>query len=672
MSTSPVVCLVSMPYFGIERPSIALGILKACLERSGISSTALYANIWFAADIGLRDYESILRGPNEMMLAEWTFAESAFPEKVENSYLAHVTDMARRQSGDAVAQRQADAMRAVRAQAGRFVDRMADHVLSLGPQIVGCSSVFQQNTASLALLRRIRALDPAVVTLMGGANCEGTMGKAIVDSFPWVDYVVSGEAEDVIVELCLAALEHGSDIPAALLPYGTMTRGVRPDRDDGARVPRAIFHHLDDAPTPDYDDYFAALGASKLDRWVRPGLLVETSRGCWWGQKHHCTFCGLNGHGMTFRSKSPERVLREFDVLTSRYGLRKLEVVDNILDMSHIRTVLAPVAQAQPGYELMYETKANLSYDQLAILAAAGVRWIQPGIESLHDRVLKLMDKGTTACINIGLLKAARTLGIRVIWNMLHDFPGEEDAWYAEMAGWLPLVTHLQPPTGMTPIRFDRFSPYHERQEMFGVHLEHNRAYDYVYPLAPERLDDLAYFFQDGRTEARRMLSPLLPRPGVAAVERCVGEWCRLWQAVRFPSVPDPSEPPVLQRVDEGRDRMRVLDTRPCAVEHEVALEGLAASVYSACDRPQSLRSLTEALETSNRLKGRRDDLTRVVDDLIARKLMVLMNGRLLALATVGRPPALPRVQEFPGGFIDVAAYDVECGAGATPITASA
>jgi radical SAM superfamily enzyme YgiQ (UPF0313 family) len=148
---------------------------------------------------------------------------------------------------------------------------------------------------------------------------------------------------------------------------------------------------------------------------VRPGLLVETSRGCWWGQKHHCTFCGLNGHGMTFRSKSSERVVQEFEAVTSRYGLRRLEVVDNILDMSHIRTALTSVARAQPGYELMYETKANLSYDQLRILAAAGVHWIQPGIESLHDRVLKLMDKGITACINISLLKAARTLGIRVM-----------------------------------------------------------------------------------------------------------------------------------------------------------------------------------------------------------------------------------------------------------------
>jgi hypothetical protein len=254
---------------------------------------------------------------------------------------------------------------------------------------------------------------------------------------------------------------------------------------------------------------------------------------------------------------------------------------------------------------------------------------------------------------------------------MLHDFPGEEDVWYAEMAEWLPLVTHLQPPWGTIPIRFDRFSPYYARQEMFGLYLERNRAYDYVYPLAPERLDDLAYFFQDGRTEARRMLSPLLPRPGLAAVERCVQEWSQLWQTLRVLPGPDPPQLPVLQRTDEGRDRMRILDTRPCAVEREVVLEGLAALVYSACDRPQSLRTLAEALETSGRLE-RPDELTRIVDGLVVRKLMLPMNGRLIALATVGQPPALPRAQEFPGGFVDVAAYNVECGAGVTPIMAPA
>lgn len=31
-------------------------------------------------------------------------------------------------------------------------------------------------------------------------------------------------------------------------------------------------------------------------------LLYEASLGCWWGEKHHCTFCGLNGTTMKFRA----------------------------------------------------------------------------------------------------------------------------------------------------------------------------------------------------------------------------------------------------------------------------------------------------------------------------------------------------------------------------------
>jgi magnesium-protoporphyrin IX monomethyl ester (oxidative) cyclase len=60
-------------------------------------------------------------------------------------------------------------------------------------------------------------------------------------------------------------------------------------------------------------------------------LLLETSRGCWWGAKQHCTFCGLNGGAMAFRSKSAERVVEEIRYLRDRYGVESLSVVDNIL-----------------------------------------------------------------------------------------------------------------------------------------------------------------------------------------------------------------------------------------------------------------------------------------------------------------------------------------------------
>ena len=46
---------------------------------------------------------------------------------------------------------------------------------------------------------------------------------------------------------------------------------------------------------------------------------------------------------------------------------------------------------------VFYETKANLTKDQLRALREAGIGTIQPGIESLSTDVLRTMRKGTTA-----------------------------------------------------------------------------------------------------------------------------------------------------------------------------------------------------------------------------------------------------------------------------------
>src|SRR3954454_17752260 len=108
-------------------------------------------------------------------------------------------------------------MRWVRGHCVAYVEHLADAIVARRPRIVGCSSVFQQHCASLALLKRIRELKPDTVLLMGGANCEGEMGVETVRTFPWVDCVVSGEADGMFPELCRTLLAQGRDAdPAAL------------------------------------------------------------------------------------------------------------------------------------------------------------------------------------------------------------------------------------------------------------------------------------------------------------------------------------------------------------------------------------------------------------------------------------------------------------------------
>src|SRR5262249_16220836 len=154
---------------------------------------------------------------------------------------------------------------------------------------------------------------------------------------------------------------------------------------------------------PIYDDFFDRLSHSPLraELWPEVAILFESSRGCWWGDKSHCTFCGLNSATMMFRSKPATRVFEEIMSLATRYGILDFVVVDDIIDLKHIRELLPLLSTADCDLHIFYETKANLKKEQLRAFYEAGVTAIQPGIESLSTPILQLMRKGVTALQNV-------------------------------------------------------------------------------------------------------------------------------------------------------------------------------------------------------------------------------------------------------------------------------
>lgn len=618
-----------MPFAAVERPSIGLGLLQAILCRAGIEASVRYANFDFAEQVGIAACKTVDSTRNDDLLGEWVFSRVAFPEfEPDEARYLDIVDLepATRRVGsrdEALA-----VFRRMREKAEGFIDALAHEIAAQRPRVVGVSTMFQQHCASLALLRRLRALAPDIIGLMGGANCEGVMGRATFEAFPWVDYVVTGEADDVIAPLVADILSRGREVPASRLPagvYGPVHRQHPP----ADRTARPQVHNLDRLPAPRYQDYFTALAASPLRGQIRPGLLVETSRGCWWGARHHCTFCGLNGSGLNFREKSPERFVAELAELSQTYGLRTFEITDNILSMKYFQTALPALAASDAGYTIFAETKANLKREHVQRLAEAGIRWIQPGIESMHDEILRLMDKGTTALINIQLLKWAREFGVAVSWNVLYGFPGEESRQYAEMAEILPLLFHLQPPQAMLPMRYDRFSPYQTRPADYGIEVAPNRSYRYIFPLTSEQIDDFAYFYQS-RAQAEENAPPDWPpsRKGEAygAVDDLITQWLKLFWS---------NLPPLLSMTDDG-ERLLIFDTRPCAKERRVTLTGRARDLYLACDVP--------------RRGGHFPESSEILEDLCARRLMLTLDGQYLSLALRGSLPTVLRPWEFPGG----------------------
>jgi len=431
---------------------------------------------------------------------------------------------------------------------------------------------FEQNCASLALARDIKARWPEKRIVFGGGNCEGAMGLQLHRSFPWVDFVCAGEGEHALPLLieAIAAGADGAGIPGIVYRD---TSGRTVDNGRGAPIT-----DLDAVPSPDYDEYFAAVARSPLVHALRPSLLIETSRGCWWGARSHCTFCGLNGSTMAFRSKSPGRVYAELEEFRRRYPATHVMAVDNILDMRYFRDVLPRLRDRPLGLTLFYETKANLTKAQVQLLRDSGVRAIQPGVESLSTHVLQLMRKGVTSLQNIQLLKWCSQYDVTAAWNLLYGFPGETVEDYEALAGMLDAIWHLPPPHAVGAVRMDRFSPYYDDARTFGmVNVRPMEIYSLLYPLDAAAVANLAYFFtyerEDG-SDPERVLGDIPDR--VERWRRAAG--CRL-TASREPS-----------------GDVIVSDTRPNARHPRVALPGVQGDVYVTCDQRHHRQGIVRAM----------------------------------------------------------------------------
>ena len=64
----------------------------------------------------------------------------------------------------------------------------------------------------------------------------------------------------------------------------------------------------------------------------------------------------------------------------------------------------------------------------------------------------------------------------------LVGFPGETEQVFRKYVDDLPLFVHLQPPSGVYPVRFDRYSPYFNKAEEYRLDLHASDWYQYVYP----------------------------------------------------------------------------------------------------------------------------------------------------------------------------------------------
>ncbi|MFF8841093.1 RiPP maturation radical SAM C-methyltransferase [Streptomyces sp. NPDC015130] len=531
--------LVAPPWNSLYRPSIQIATLAALADHTpGDPVTPVYGYLdwsqyavetlgWDPARF-VTVYDTIGEELYGLGVGDWIFGgpakaagEGPGPEAAAEEHARTAYADFLREKG--VAEELVGQVLALRAIAPDFVAGFADRLLALDAEMYGFTTSFSQLTPSLAVARALKARAPERLTVLGGANCDRPMGQAVLASYPFVDAVVQGEGEAAVA--ALRAARTAADLTAA--------PGLALRRDGEVLVSLPVVQAAEAGPVPRYDEYFERLRELPWAELITAhvALPFQMSRGCWWGEKLQCTFCGENGSGMVYRSKQGRQLTETLRELTEKHGVFDTYAVDTILARQD--NGLAELAAAEIDVTTFFEVKANLGPREVGEMRAAGVTMVQPGIESLSSGALKLLRKGATAYHNLRFLILCHELGIDARWNLLSAMPMETREMLDEQLRLIPFITHLAPPSTVSKVRVDRYSPYFENPGEFGISLIGPEAkYRFVHPDPAVDRAALAYSFDHtepaGAADGAELLA-LRRRLGAR-----VGLWKKLHDQSRF------------------------------------------------------------------------------------------------------------------------------------------
>ena len=607
------VLLISMPFADARFASTALSLLKPLVEKEGFLCDILYLNIEFRKYCGKPEIYDEVAG--YWMIGEWPFGAELFgpewmvSERGKPEALQSILPFGHPDRGNILKN-----LVNLRPPASFFIQKCSTEIDWSIYDVIGFTSVYSQQVASLALALRIKERFPKKLVVFGGANCDGRMGKALLRLFPWVDWVFNGEA-DISFPKALSRWFEGQ-LPDGI--NGVFYRSGNNIVDQGL----GDLPEIENLPYPDFDDYFHTLQIQAPELLAQVPLSLEFSRGCWWGEKSQCIFCGVNRKSLHFRTKSPERALSEITILTKKYGVKRVRAVDSNLNPHYLKTLLPELSNQvnSPLEELFFETKTNLTREHIHRLQQAGTRAFQPGIESFDTEILTYMRKGTTLLQNVQFLKWARDYGLKPTYNFLYGFPGENPEAYRRMTALVPLLVHLRPPDVVSPILLQRFSPLFDQADRWKLQdVQAYHGHRFFYPFEQKDLDELAYTFDyhfKNQCQIPTYFEPL---------RKELEQWRSLWLQ---------HEPPLLAFDCLAENILVIYDTRPCRQNMQVELSGEEAYAYLACDERRGFGRIAE--EVKKRVGGeyRGDEKLRLfLDGLVEQRFMLREGDMYLSLA---------------------------------------
>ena len=603
----PCVALMAAPWPLYHRPSIQLGVLKAYLSTQfpGLRVEAHHFYLQVARAIGYDRYQRISR---RTWLAESVYAallhpgqrpsaEKLFFKEARGDSLLTDTDFGELLEAVARVSRQW----AASLDGSRWL-------------LAGFSNSLCQFSATLYLIRCIKARWPDLPVALGGAGVAPAAAIDLRAAFPEIDFVVSGEGEAPLAAI-VSHLSQGHG-PQTL----PLVAGVNMPQDD-PECP--CFHQLPDLlslPGPDYDDYFDLLASFSPEDRFFPSLGVEMSRGCWWrrrdtaGRRSGCSFCNLNLQWNGYRFKNEDQVCAEVDALTRRHQVLSVAFMDNALPPVRGARAFEKLTTLGKDLAVFAEIRATTPLDELQSMERAGLREVQIGIEGLTSRMLGRFNKGTRAVDNLEIMKNCQELGIISRSNLILEFPGSDAEDVAETIKNMEFARWFRPLRGVS-FWLGYGSPVWRTSRAHGMRAVYNHPnFAALFPEGPlRRICQMIQAYRGDRGRQRSLWRP---------VRRHLALWKETYEALVNKNGDRPLS------YNDGGDFIIIRQCRTQGEPINHRLTGTSRRIYLYCLHQRRLISIKTRFA-----KISEDRLLGFMREMIDKRLMFEDDGRYLSLA---------------------------------------
>ena len=180
---------------------------------------------------------------------------------------------------------------------------------------------------------------------------------------------------------------------------------------------------LDSIPQPAYDlfpiEYYRLQRLPNIEP-TEFSMSVITGRGCNW----NCSFCFKSSTGI--RLRNIQSIVNEIQYLKDKYNISYIDFADDLTMASKERAI--ELSEALIPLNIKWRCEGRLNFvteDILQVMKKAGCIFINYGIESLDNDILKNIKKGLTDDLIIKGIEFTLKVGISPGLNMLFNLPGD-------------------------------------------------------------------------------------------------------------------------------------------------------------------------------------------------------------------------------------------------------